>query len=95
MTSRQLVDFIEAKLTEKGVTKLIPDETVVEQHPRRILEAQLTEQAIAKISREIAEQAQTAKPPADLRGQIEAIFAEQPNLRWDEAVAQIMRRPSI
>ena len=95
MTSRQLVDLIEAKLTENGVTKLIPNEAVVEQHARRILEAQSIEQAIAKISREIAEQARTAELPADLREQIEAVFVEQPNVPWDEALAQIMRRPSM
>jgi hypothetical protein len=92
MTSRQLVDFIEAGLTEHGASKLIPDEAVIEQHTRRVLEAQLTEQAIAKISGEIAEQAKKIELPADLREQIEAVFEEEPATPWDAAVAQIVRK---
>jgi DNA topoisomerase VI subunit B len=90
MTSRQLVDFIETKFAEHNVTKIIPEDTVIERHARRTIEQRLLERAIAKISGEIAEQAKTADLPADLRDQIAAFFEEQPNLPWDEAVAQII-----
>ena len=94
MTSRQIIDFVEAKFAQHGVTKLIPDEAVIEQHARRTIERQLLAHAIAKISSEIADQARSAELPTNLREQIKTLFAEQPNLPWDEAVAQIMRNAS-
>lgn len=46
MTSRQIIEFIEAKFDEHGVTKLIPDDEAIERHARRMLERQLVEKAI-------------------------------------------------
>jgi Topoisomerase 6 subunit A/Spo11, Toprim domain len=94
MTSRQIIDFVEAKFAQHGVTKLIPNEAVIEQHARRTIERRLLAHAIAKISSEIADQARSAELPTNLREQIKTLFAEQPNLPWDEAVAQIMRSAS-
>ena len=37
MTSRQIIDFVEAKFAQHGVTKLIPDEAVIERHARRTI----------------------------------------------------------
>ena len=91
MTSRQLIDFVEAKFADYGVAKVIPEEFVIERHARRTRERQLLQRGIAKILGEIAKQAQTAELPANLREQIEAKFAKEPNLPWDAAVAQIMR----
>jgi hypothetical protein len=92
MTSRQLVDFIEAGLTAHGVTKLIPDEAIIEQHARRVIEAQLTDQAMAKIAGEIAERAKKIALPANLRERIEAVFEEEPAMPWDVAVARIVTK---
>jgi hypothetical protein len=92
MTSRQLVDFIEAGLTAHGVTKLIPDEAIIEQHARRVIEAQLTDQAMAKIAGEIAEQAKKIALPANLREGIEAVFEQEPAMPWDVAVARIVTK---
>jgi hypothetical protein len=38
MTSRQFVDHLEAKLAEHGVTKVLPEEKVLEGHARYFLE---------------------------------------------------------
>jgi hypothetical protein len=45
MTSLQLVDFVETKLTEHGVGKVVPDDDVIEKHARRVI----SECLIAKI----------------------------------------------
>jgi DNA topoisomerase VI subunit B len=87
MTSRQLVDFIEQKLAEHGVEKVIPNDAIIEQHARRVIERELTERAIAEISGEIAEQARVAELPTDLRERVQAILAREPTLPWDLAVA--------
>jgi hypothetical protein len=91
MTSRQFVDFIEAGLTAHGVTKLIPGDTIIEQQARRVIAAQLTEEALAKISGEIAKRAEKVALPANLLERIEAVFEEEPALPWDVAVAMIVK----
>ena len=46
MTSRQFVNFIEGKLTEYGVGKVVPNKAIIEAHARRLVEQRLTEQAL-------------------------------------------------
>jgi hypothetical protein len=86
MTSRQLVDFVETKLTEHGVRKLIPDDDVIEKHARRVIRELL----IAKISDEFDKEAAKADLPAGLRRQIEEFVEKNTELPWDAAVAQII-----
>jgi hypothetical protein len=90
MTSRQLVDFIEARFAEYGVEKVIPDDDVIQEHARRIIKHRLTQGAIAKLSAELTEQAKTADLPEDLREQIDVFLEENPELPWDEALARII-----
>lgn len=90
MTSRQLVDFIEAKLTAHGVAKLFPDDITLEEQTRRIIKHQLTQQALAKLSDKLAKRAETAKLPENLRDQIAQVFTKHPEMPWDEAVAHVI-----
>ena len=90
MTSRQLVDFIEAKLTAHGVAKLIPDDATLEQQACRVIKHRLTQQALAKMSARIAKQAEAAKLPEDLRERIADVFKQYPAIPWDHAVAQVL-----
>jgi hypothetical protein len=91
MTSRQFIDFVEARFAEHGVTKLIPNDVVLEQHARRVLEQQMTEHVIATASEQIAKQAKETGLPTDLRPRIEAALLEHPELSWDAAVARLVR----
>jgi hypothetical protein len=52
MTSRPLLDFVEVKLAEHGVEKLMPEDAILEQHARRLIEQQLAKKAIARLSSE-------------------------------------------
>ena len=90
MTSRQLVDFIEASFAEHGVKKVIPDDDVIEEHERRIIKQSLVTQAIARISKELTEQTMTVDLPEDLRERIDVLLEENPAQPWDEALARII-----
>ena len=90
MTSRQLVDFIETKLTAHGVEKLIPDDEVLEQQARRIIKHRLTEQALAKLKGNIAREAERVQLPQRLRERIAEVFKQYPDIPWDHAVAQVL-----
>lgn len=88
MTSRQLIDFIERKLDEHGVEKLVPEDDVLEEHARRLLEQRFAAEAIAPLRTSIAERARNAELPPDLAHRVADEFAANPQLPWDEALAR-------
>src|SRR6516162_7213298 len=90
MTSRQLVDFVEQKLAEHGVDKVMPENGAIEGHARRLIERTLTEKAIAEMAPDIARRAADAELPKDLDHQIAAILVGHPELSWDQALAQVV-----
>ena len=90
MTSRQLVDFVEQKLAEHGVDKVMPENGAIEGHARRLIERTLTEKAIAEMAPDIARRAADAELPKDLDHQIATILVDHPELSWDQALAQVV-----
>ena len=90
MTSRQLLDFVEAKLEEHGVEKLVPEDTILEQHARRLIKQKLASKAIARVSSKIAKGTASRKLPADLTARIAAALGEEPHLPWDAALATVL-----
>jgi hypothetical protein len=91
MTSRQLLDFVEKKLTANGVTKLIPEDAVLEQHARRLIEQRLAGAAIARLKSKITKQAAITKLPADLHQRLADVLAQKPQLPWDAALADVLK----
>jgi DNA topoisomerase VI subunit B len=89
MTSPELVAFIERKLAEHGVGKIVPDADIVEAHARRLIERGLAHAAFDQLRPKIIKQAKAAILPADLRQQIEAELAKDPTKAWDDALATI------
>jgi DNA topoisomerase VI subunit B len=91
MTSRQLVDFVERKLREHGIGKVIPDKNELAEAYRLFARAkeatQIIERELAKLNGSSAVQV-----PADLRKRVTRYLAEHPTARWDEAVAATLRR---
>jgi hypothetical protein len=92
MTSRQLVDFIEAKFEYYGVDKVIPEPALLEQHMRHQLETQFANALIAEHAAEIAERAASMSVPADLTERVAALLEGEPELSWDQALSRIVTR---
>lgn len=90
MTSDEFIDFIERKLEEHGVEKLIPDDVVIVRHARRLLEQRLAEKEVALIHERIVREASVTPLPEDLRARVEAMLADSPELPWDAAVAAVL-----
>jgi hypothetical protein len=90
MTSPQLVAFVERKLAEHGVAKVVPEDKVIEKHARRVLERALTEKAIREMALEIQREVANIELPPDLAAQINALVAERRVLSWDQAVSDIV-----
>jgi hypothetical protein len=90
MTSDELVDFIERKFEEHGVSKIIPTDDVLEQHARRMLERHAVLRELDKLLPEIRKRVAETKLPEDLRAHVEELLEENPKLPWDAAVADMM-----
>jgi hypothetical protein len=89
MTSRQFVDFIEQKFAEHGVTKLIPDHAVLEQHWRHLLAQRLAAKEFDKIRARVEKRAAKAALPEDLAQRVADKLEENPAFPWDYALSQI------
>jgi hypothetical protein len=92
MTSRQFVAHLEAKLTEHGVSKVIPEEKVLEGHARYLLEVLIANQELEKILPEVRKQAAAQKLPADLRKLVAKEFEKMPAWPWDRVVVDLVKR---
>jgi hypothetical protein len=91
MTGEQFIEFIEQKLEENGVEKLVPmNDDVIEDHARRMIEKHLTEKELAKVEKAIAKQAAEFELPDDLRSRLEQEIEDNPELPWDAAIAAVV-----
>jgi hypothetical protein len=91
MTSRQLVDFIEAALEEHGVEKVVPDLATLQSRARRLVEVSVTRMWLDLAADDIAKQAAATELPVDLEGKVREVLRDDPELSWDAAVARIIR----
>jgi uncharacterized membrane protein YheB (UPF0754 family) len=100
LTSRQLVDMIEEKLTAHDVKKVIPDDDVLAETYRKmaiskkledIIEKTILEDIIEKTIKDTAED--KIEIPADLREQIDKHSQKHQHMRWDEAMDDIVLEP--
>jgi hypothetical protein len=97
MTSPQFIEWLEQKLAEVGVQKVVPQEDVLAQAYRRAqcIEAvqQAVDEAVQQAVDEAVQAAQSdeAVMPADLREQVGAKLAAEPARSWDEVVAELVR----
>ena len=85
LRSDELVAFVERKLEENGVRKLVPPRTLLADtyrlFKRGVAIRQLVEQELAKPN--------AVRVPADLAKQARAYLVEHPEVPWDVAIATI------
>jgi hypothetical protein len=80
------VDFVERKLADNGVAKVIPPQGLLADVYINIERGRRLEQAIAKLD---ALDAKGVKPPADLEQRVRKLLEKTPVMRWDAAVEEI------
>jgi hypothetical protein len=86
MTSEQLIRWLEAKLEEHGVAKIVPDSEAMEQaYQRAALMARLQQEA------ERLAQEPPAPFPDDLSRKVKQILEERPELSRDQVVREIAK----
>jgi hypothetical protein len=92
MPSDVFVAFLEAKLAEHKVRKVVPDADTLVHHARRVIVRELTNRALLEMQDAAATAAAAIALPADLEEQVAAMLAADPGIPWDIAVARIARR---
>jgi hypothetical protein len=90
MTADRFIAYLEAKLVEHGVTKLLPDGDTLAAAYRR---AARIEAVQAAVDAELVKANESAPiPPPDLEARVQDVIRAQPTLSWDAAVAEIAKQ---
>jgi hypothetical protein len=91
MTSDQLVAFIERKLQEHGVKKIVPNSDLLGESYRLVTRNQKIEEIIERELEEL--DGDSVEPPSDLDTQVRKYLEQHPQARWHEAVSKIADAP--
>jgi hypothetical protein len=86
MTSEQLIDWLERKLEENGVEKVVPTEEVLGEAYKRAVFRRALEVAATEVAKELP----TIEVPAGLEERVREYLEENPTESWDEAVVAIL-----
>jgi len=88
MTSPQFIAWLERKLKQHGVTKLIPDRKVLALAYRRAYLAKRMNEEMARLFKSLRREAEAVAIPGDLVKRKRRKLRENPALPWDAAVAE-------
>jgi DNA topoisomerase VI subunit B len=89
LTSDQLVAFVERKLEQHGIKKVMPDPKLLGDCYRFTIEGKAVREAAEKAIEEAEAAADQVDIPDDLAERVAAHLKEHPTDRWDDAVAEI------
>ena len=89
-TSSDLVTFIEKKLVEHGVKKIIPDKATLEAAYRRVVKNEFIRERFDTLKCEADEHADAADVPA-LKRNVAKLLKDDPTLPWDVAIQMIVK----
>jgi hypothetical protein len=91
-SSGDLIRWIEDKLREHGVAKIIPDDATLAAAYRRTLEIRKLQMVLAQAGEQIHRDAEAAQLPDGLREQVQSLLGQHPAIPWDAAIARLARR---
>ena len=87
LPSDQLVAWIERKLSEHDVQKIVPDKDMLARAYRAKVRGLEIKRAVAKMTKE---QTDHVKVPRDLNKKVAAFLNKHPHVSWDDAVISIV-----
>jgi hypothetical protein len=90
MTSRQLIDFVEGKLIEHGIGKVIPDaETLAKTYKMFVASNRLAEE-FEELKEKLEDESEDQEAPEDLEAKVKDKLREKPEITWHRAVQLII-----
>ena len=90
LASDDLVEWVESKLDEHGIAKVVPDEATLVKAYRHNLASNFAEQDAAEIIEKAKGRAHDSEIPVDLKERIADRLEADRALSWDDAVAEIV-----
>ena len=90
MTNDRLITWLERKLAEAGIKKVIPDGVSMAQAARQILAERRLQKVIDEARPRVLDECKSLHLPQDLRQKVLAVCETEPALPWDVALAQIL-----
>jgi hypothetical protein len=93
LTSDQFVAFIERKLTEHGVKKIVPTKAILTDTYRTMVRGRDVEKLLKRELKKLDAGPKVIVPP-DLKERVEDYLLDHPAQRWDAAVAAIVKGKS-
>jgi hypothetical protein len=91
MTSRQLVDFVEAKLKQHGIQKVIPDRQTLARTYQMFAASDRLSEAFDEVKDELEDEPEAQiKVPDDLETKVNAKLKEKPDITWHRAVRLVV-----
>jgi hypothetical protein len=93
LLGRAFITFLERKLAQHGVTKVIPSPETLALHARRCFEWQLTKELLDRERDKLKAKAAAMSIPPELDREVETLLADRPALAWDMAVVEILKGP--
>ncbi len=87
--SDHLIRWLERKLDERGIKKLVPDAAVLEEAYRRMAYVHTINAKIKQAADEAEKAAKSVKIPKTLSRKVACLLKAQPGLSWDAALAEI------
>ncbi len=90
LASDEMVKWIESKLEQHGVSKVIPDKGTLTDAYRRVRTQARIQAKIDEIIEEESEEGEVEKVPDNLRKQVEERLKKHPATSWDEAIREFV-----
>jgi DNA topoisomerase 6 subunit A-like protein len=90
MTSEQFVEYVERRLMECDVKKVIPDGATMEDAYRRTLVQRRLEEEAEKMRAQAEWEANEADVPSDLADRVRKVMSDDSGLSWDRALIMVM-----
>jgi hypothetical protein len=93
MTSPQFVNFVEQKLRENNVEKIIPDEDLLAKVYTGMERGRRLEEAAQELVDRV--DVEDCKPPEDLEKRLREVLESKPHVRRDAAVEAIVKGAGV
>jgi hypothetical protein len=88
--SGDLLDWIESKLKDLGIEKVVPDAQTLEKAYRRAAAIQIINEKLKRVARRALREAKGLPLPLDIESRLRQRLARDPALPWDEALSELV-----
>ena len=92
MTSRQLVDFVEGKLKQHGIGKVIPDKDTLAETYEMFATSDRLSEAFEEMKEKLEDESddRSGAVPENLEAKVKKLLKQKPDITWHRAVELIV-----